>query len=296
MNPRHAQPRFLFPVIATSLLFWLGLATGGPAAAFAQEHPVAPAVVEPPCAADASDAPAATNQGAFEVRVDNSRLSILAPRPPGACLLGSLELPGPVTARVSSRTTAYFSSRSAELWVVDLRQPAQPRLLQRLPTICPMTDLVLATQDDELVAKSPTQQAVRFDVSDPHRVTVSPTSLRAACQEPAWSGSAGPGRSAAQVSYSRRRGQELFGAGLGVFAGTYLPLLIGNALTHPVNGWYFLPGSPIALGIDLIDKTAKCNGLYCGFGGAFAGLSIAWGAAQLAALSLGVAGVVIWAR
>ena len=234
------------------------------------------------------------------VRVEGSRLVISQPRPTGTCRLSSLYLPGPVKASVHGRTAAYLASRSAELWVIDLRQPTQPRLAQRLPTVCMLRELTLAPQEDDLVAMGPMRQPVHFDVSDPQRVTVSPASLRATCLDPASTDpgpQAGERRAPPRPRWSRRDGNLLLGIGLGGFAGLYLPLLIGNSATQPINGWYYLPGSPVALGIDLIDKTAKCSGsIYCGVGGAFAVISIAWGIVQVAALSTAVTGAVVLAR
>lgn len=99
------------------------------------------------------------------------------------------------------------------------------------------------------------------------------------------------------------QGKILFAIGLGVFGGTYLPLVIGNSLVRPVNGCYYVPGSPIALAVQfwqMADAGNKSNsgGYYDGVGiglaGAAGALVMLWGLVQVGSLITAISGLTLW--
>ena len=99
------------------------------------------------------------------------------------------------------------------------------------------------------------------------------------------------------------KGKILFAIGLGVFGGTYLPLVIGNSLVRPINGCYYVPGSPIALAVQfwqMADAGNKSNsgGYYDGIGiglaGAAGALAMFWGLVQVGSLITAISGLTLW--
>ena len=99
------------------------------------------------------------------------------------------------------------------------------------------------------------------------------------------------------------RGKILFAIGLGAFGGTYLPLLIGNSLVRPVNGCYYVPGSPIALAVQFwqmadAGNKSSSRGYYDGVGIGLAGmagaLAMLWGLVQVGSLITAISGLTLW--
>ena len=94
----------------------------------------------------------------------------------------------------------------------------------------------------------------------------------------------------------------MIGVGLGVFAATYVPLVVGNSLTGltgSVNGWYYLPGSPVVLGVELSQKSGasgSSNLTSAGLAGAVAMLAICGGVVQVASLTTAIVGAARWAN
>lgn len=99
------------------------------------------------------------------------------------------------------------------------------------------------------------------------------------------------------------QGKLLFAIGLGAFGGTYLPLVIGNSLVRPINGCYYVPGSPIALAVQFWQKADAGNksssgGYYDGIGIGLAGyagvLTMLWGLVQVGSLITAITGLALW--
>lgn len=131
---------------------------------------------DPRCAAVNGSSPA-------EVRVEGSTLRVVDAATSGRCWQGTLRLPGPAAQSLPSRGVVYITLRSGGLAVVDARDPRHPRLVQRSEIFCPLQDLELDTETNELQAKTPNNVDVRWNLADALRPALQSQAAVAGCYQ-----------------------------------------------------------------------------------------------------------------
>lgn len=267
------------------------------------------------CPAATANEPA----GQMQVRIESSLLIIREQRKEGPCWHGTLRLPSPAQAIMSHRSAVYIAAKDGDLLVVDVAQPAQPKLVQSHNTFCILKQLALSSAKDELLATTDSKKELRFALTNPLAPKLLSqdvvASCRAALNQLAMSMTA---REASDPSHSKapesRRpgvsrttlGKVLFGVGLGVFALSYVPnILIAAGGNQP---GFLVPGAPFLMAGTVFSFAGsafnnRCQDELCrfgsGLGGVFAvlgGVLIGvWGVVQVASLGVSVAGIHQWA-
>lgn len=197
--------------------------------------------------------------GPLQVQSESSLLIIRERRKQGLCWHGSLTLPSPAEAIMPHGSAVYIATKGGALLVIDLAQPALPKLVQNHNTFCTLETLRLSSAKDELLITTAAKQDLRFAIADPLapqliskevvascRTVLNQVALFAVQHSESDSSSLRPATISQRPAHSTTKGQVLFGVGLGVFGLSYL----GNI--YVASGGklgYLVPGAPFALAV-----------------------------------------------